>query len=243
MVSDIIKLGSKVDIRLQQQVRSEKQTGQAAQIFHSKICDVKEDGKIHMYMPMNGQKYVLLPLDLRYEFIFYTNVGLYRCDGKVTERYKSNNIYMIVIEVTSQLSKFQRREYYRYSRYMDIKYCTIDEEQALLPDIRDIEDRVEEHADELKDGFVIDISGGGVRFVSKGSHEVGEYLFMEINLESDENKRVYKLVGNVVECSKVEMESKKYQNRVQFVIKDMKVREDIIRFIFEQERKSRKKKG
>lgn len=243
MISSIIKPGCKVDIRMLQQVKREQETGQVAQIFKSKICDVDKAGKIQLYMPMDGSKYILLPLDLRYEFVFYTENGLYRCEGKVTERFKTNNIYMIAITITTQPSKFQRREYYRYECLMDLRYTMLTKEQAELPDLGQIKVALEENPVEEKTGFIMDISGGGIRFVSKEKYERGDCLLMFIKLNNTKFNKEYGMVGAIIQSDLLDTTTEKYQNRVQFMIKDVKVREEIIQFIFEEERRNRHKKG
>jgi c-di-GMP-binding flagellar brake protein YcgR len=66
-------------------------------------------------MPMEKTKLILLPIDGSFDLCFYTDSGLYQCFAKVIDRYKSNNVYVVVMELTSNLRKFQRREYYRFS--------------------------------------------------------------------------------------------------------------------------------
>ena len=52
----------------------------------------------------------------------------------------------------------------------------------------------------------------------------------------------FDIVGSVISCEKKEqVTEKKYVSRVKFMIKDDRVREDIIRYIFEEERLTRQK--
>ena len=52
---------------------------------------------------------------------------------------------------------------------------------------------------------------------------------------------VYPIVGRVISSGKVEdVTPAKYEQRVEFILKDSRVREDIIRFIFKEERKARR---
>lgn len=244
MILDILKPGCRVDIRILQQLRQEQETGKVAQIFKSKVCDVKEGGKIQLLMPMNGSKYILLPLDFRYEFVFYTERGLYRCEGMVTERFKSNNVFMINTRITTQPSKFQRREYYRHDCLMELEYVVLTQEQENLTDIEEIQKDIAANEQEKKSGFVLDISGGGVRFTSDEPCEVGSVLLMWIDLQMRGQSKTYSLLGTVLKSEHIETaRQNKYQNRVRFSIQDVRVREEIIKFIFEEERQNRSKKG
>ncbi|MGN0482762.1 MAG: flagellar brake protein [Lachnospiraceae bacterium] len=244
MILDMFKPGCRVDIRILQQLKREQETGKIAQIFKSRVCDVKEDGIIQLLMPMNGSRYILLPLDFRYEFVFYTEHGLYRCEGEVTERFKSNNIYMNNIRILTQPSKYQRREYYRYDCLMDLNYVELPQEIASLNDVEKVQQEIAKRSLEEKTGFVLDISGGGIRFISQTPCESGSSVFLWIALSKEnDQKKDYRLIGNVLQSERIDQEREKYQNRVEFIIKDMKIREDIIKFIFEEERKNRKKNG
>lgn len=242
---NIFKPGGKVDIRLLQQGN---QDGKISQVLKSQIYDVDSNEKVDLYMPMDGTKYVLLPLNLRYEFMFYTDFGLYRCEGKVAERFKSNNTYIISIVITSQPSKYQRREYYRYPCLMNLNYYKLTQELTADLDpkedeIQQVEERIKEANMAEKTGFVMDISGGGIRFITKEKFVREERLLMYINLQSKSIHQEYCLIGSVVNVVRLDTPEEKYQIRVQFEIKDVKIREEIIRFIFEEERKNRQKKG
>ena len=70
---------------------------------------------IEVQMPIEQTKLILLPVDAEFNMIVYTGAGLYQCFVRVIDRYKSNNIYVLVLELTSNLRKYQRREYYRFS--------------------------------------------------------------------------------------------------------------------------------
>ena len=81
--------------------------------YYTKIYDVIKDDRLEIMMPMEQTKLILLPVDGRYDMVIYGKSGLYQCFGRIVDRYKSDNVYILVIELTSSLRKFQRREYYR----------------------------------------------------------------------------------------------------------------------------------
>lgn len=88
--------------------------------------------------------------------------------------------------------------------------------------------------------YVKDLSGGGVRFVSDDKLPENSYILMELALEEKEKASRYSIIGQVIDSEKMEEPtSTRYDNRVEFILKDSRVREDIIRFIFAEERKSR----
>ena len=85
MVTNLIHLGDKVDIRFVQQVARVEQTGVSPRIYKSQVNDIKEDGSLEITMPIENGKVVLLPLGVRFEFVFYTGSGL-----TVLDRYVSD---------------------------------------------------------------------------------------------------------------------------------------------------------
>ena len=79
---------------------------------------------------MNKTKLILLPIDGEYDLCFYTAQGLYQCFARIIDRCKSNNVYVLVFELTSNLRKHQRRDYYRFSCVLDMKTRELKQEEA-----------------------------------------------------------------------------------------------------------------
>ncbi|MEG1946549.1 MAG: flagellar brake domain-containing protein [Lachnospiraceae bacterium] len=245
MNSKIVKIGDKIDIRILQQVDQEQKTGQAPKIYKSMVQDIKIDDMMEVSMPTESGKMVLLPTGIRYEFIFYTKNGLYRCIAQVKERYKSNNLFMLLIEPKTSLEKYQRREYYRFECIMDMTYMKLTEAEAQIEDIALLKQmHQKEYPLELpQKAIAVDLSGGGIRFISEKEKEENEYLLINIVLSGENITYALEVAGRVLSCKRVESETKikKYEYRVQFLIKEPKKREMIIKYIFEQERKNRQK--
>lgn len=109
MVTNLIHLGDKVDIRFVQQVARVEQTGVSPRIYKSQVNDIKDDGSLEITMPIENGKVVLLPLGVRFEFVFYTGSGLYHSIGQIRERYKQDNIFVIVIELHSAVRKISKK--------------------------------------------------------------------------------------------------------------------------------------
>ena len=55
-------------------------------------------------------------------------------------------------------------------------------------------------------------------------------------------KKTYEIVGRVLDVRKVEKRPGNYEHRIQYMNIPKEVREEIIRYIFEEERKNQKKK-
>lgn len=239
MVSDILRPGNKVEIKAVQKIERQGSTGEVAHVYTSRIQEIHENGDIDISMPIEEGKYVLLHLGVRFEFVFYAEKNLYRAIGQVKERFKSNNIYMLKVELKTQLAKFQRREYYRFPCVMDMKYYRIAENESKERDTEKLLEHIQGVPDEQeKRATILDISGGGARFVSEEKFEANQFVLMELELISDNMDKQYHIKGRIVGWKKLEYREPRYETRIEFIMEDNKVREDIIRYIFEEERKN-----
>lgn len=244
-VSEVIRPGDKIDISFLQQVEHVGESSELSKTYKSKVLDLKENGNLEISMPSEGGKLVLLPLGVRYEFVFFSRGGLYRAIGQVRERYKSENVYMLEIELKSQLEKYQRREFFRYPCIMDMNYYTITEEEADLGSGEAVFIKLreeEEKSGREYSGKIVDLSGGGIRFRTRQELENGQYILFEIHLENENFNKQYYLIGRIISCVRTDKgDENRFESRAKFLIKDNNIREEIIRFIFEEERKSRQR--
>ncbi|MDE5748505.1 MAG: flagellar brake protein, partial [Acetatifactor sp.] len=204
------------------------------------IQDILSENQMEIIMPMEKTKLILLPVDREYNLVVYAGTNLFQCFARVIDRYKSNNIFILVVELTSNLRKYQRREYYRFSCALEMNSRNLEEEE-----IRAIEER-DPHSNlipglPLKRSVIEDISGGGLRFLSTHSYEPGSLIYISYNLLVRGIKKEYELVGKVLSSQKMEARGGSYEHRVQYVDIDADVREEIIKYIFDEERKYIKK--
>lgn len=249
MDANIVKIGDKVDIRILQQVEQGWKTGERPKTYRSKVQNIRKDGGIEVEVPTQGGEAAPLPSGVRLEFLFYTKGGMYRCVGHIKDRYIRGRIYLFLIEQRTPLEKFQRREYYRFECVMEMVYYPITEQEA---DITPLEELKEHHRlaypqDLPKKATAVDISGGGIRFVCDEPGQDGEYMVISMELPNASGQGKLELLGKVMVCKEIESTSMdrknalvRYEYRVQF-LKASKEREQIIKYIFEQERKSRQK--
>ena len=246
-VSDVIRIGDKIDVRLVQQIENSDKNGESPDVYRSQVLDIKENGNFEIAMPTEKGRLILLPLGVRFEFVFYSYTGsLYKSIGQVVERYKKDGFYMLEIQLRTSLEKFQRREIYRYSCTMDFVFYELDEEQKDT-------DSVDEILQEMMDGEVtlpachgvmVDLSGGGMKFRSSYELKAGNRILVMLRLTNDKMDRQFHILAKVIACIEVHTPAKVlYESRIKFYIEDNKIREEIIRYIFEEERKIRQKEN
>lgn len=238
MLTDIVKPGNRIDIQsVEHAILGSASDGK---VYSSKIYDILDDEKLEILMPMNGTKLILLPVDGEYQFCFYTAKGLYQCTVRIVERYKENSIYLLLCEMTSPIGKYQRREYYRWPCTVPMRTRELMEEEIKA---------IEEFKYQLMSGLplargeIVDISGGGIRFVSSEKYEPGTQIVVNFNLNVHGKETAYELIGDVLSSRQNDVKKEIYEHRLKFTVIDNRQREEIIRYVFEEERKSRNRRG
>ncbi|MCL2253975.1 MAG: flagellar brake protein [Lachnospiraceae bacterium] len=237
MLSKYVQAGSRLEIQKVDRVKFNKDAVEPP-TYETKVYDVISDDRFEIIMPMVKSKLILLPVDSEYDLCLYTDNGLYQCFGRIIDRYKENNVYLVLVELTSNLRKFQRREFYRFSCALEMNSRALEEEE-----LENIDSDIELLSPTLplKRCIVVDISGGGLRFVSSYSYEPGMLIHCSYSLNIDGKYKEYNLVGKVLHVSEVKNKTGVFEHRVQYIDINTEEREEIIRFIFEEERKTRRK--
>ena len=238
MLTDYIAPGIRVELKATGKVWMDEDT-RTRHIYMSKVMDVTSDDRIEVLMPFEKGKLVLLPVDGEYSLCFYSTKGLYQCYSRIVDRYRSDNMYILVLDLSSELQRLQRREYYRFSCALELKSrtCTKGELEAFEKNRKFLVDKTKP----LQRSVIVDISGGGLRFVANFQYEEGSIVYCSYRLPRGANDREYEMICSILKVQELESRPGLFEHRIQYVYIDEPSREDIIHFIFEEERKIRKK--
>lgn len=237
MLSKYVMPGNKVEIQAVERVKFADEN-EKKRVYVSQVNDILSEERLEVLMPMEKSKLILLPVNAEYDLYFYTPTGLYQCFVNVIDRYKSENQFILLLELTSNLRKFQRREYYRLGCALEMNARPLEKEEVnavennstfLVPGLP------------LKRSVIVDISGGGIRFVGSYCYEPDSLVYCKYSLVIDGNAKEYTLVSKVLMVRELEDRPGYYEHRAQYINIDTVEREEIIRFIFEEERKHRKR--
>ena len=172
MLTKLILPGEKIE--LQSMEKSILGSASDKKSYISRIYDVLSDDQFEVLMPMEQTKLILLPVDGEYDVCFYTKQGLYQCYVRIADRYKKDNTYILLCETISNLRKHQRREFYRFSCILNMSSRELVEEE--LSAIEQNKQYIQAGLP-LRQSVVVDISGGGIRFVSDYKYENGRNTF------------------------------------------------------------------
>ena len=198
----------------------------------SKINQVLSADKLEIMMPIEDSKVVLLARNIPYDLFIYSSGGLYECKVKAGDRYKSGSIYLQQLILLTEVKKYQRREFYRYACSVPVYSRHLQEEEK--------ENLVWDDTISGKEGESVDLGGGGVRFKVKERYEPEELIICMIKLVMDDEEKEVQVLGKVLDVTPVEY-TRYYEIRVQFEKISDEAREYIVQYIFEDERKRRKK--
>lgn len=239
MVGKIISEGSKVELQRLASL-SQKKAGGEIKTYYSLVSEIMDEDRIKITMPLEKGRVVPLPVNTRYNACFYTSNGLYQGRVIVVDRYKEENVYMLVVELISDLVKFQRRQYYRLGCTMDIVYKKIEEQDEVEYE-NDTQKNIIIDDTDYTEGTALDISGGGMRFVSEQCLAPEDNLFVVIEIQYEDIKKEYGLNAKVISSEALMNRSGKYEHRIEYKNMNGKVRESLIKYIFDEERRQKKK--
>ncbi|MBQ7428684.1 MAG: flagellar brake protein [Butyrivibrio sp.] len=240
MLADYLTVGNKVELKAVDKMWMQDDP-ESSRLYFSKLNGVLSEERIEILMPMIQGKLILLPVNLQYNLCFYTKNGLMQCYAKVVDRYRSNNVYLAVLELSSSLSKLQRREYYRFSCALELHTRAFSEDE--LKAVKNNWDFLVNKDKPLQKAVIVDISGGGLRFVSNFQFEEGSTIYCTYQLPGYYNNKDFEMISTVLKVQELENKPGLFEHRIKYIHIDEDAREDIIHFIFDEERKIRKKQS
>ncbi len=244
-IEQIATIGDKIDIQLVQQLEQAErgESTKPIRTYKSSLFDYRTDKEIEIAMPTENGRMVLFQIGLRCRLLFYTQRGMYTCYGSVQKRYKKENFFILAILLTSEPEKFQRREFFRIEQNLDIKYLKVSEEIAEKDSTEAIYAEIHRPGcmENLNKAVSVDLSGGGIRFAGDEILPVNSCILVMMRLCNEKIDQTFFLIVQVVDSFRSQKSPDKAIVRGRFLFKDLKDREAIVRYIFEEERKIRKK--
>ena len=250
MISTIVVPGEKIDL-----IRSPNSLGEEVEEkqYSSKVLDLLDDETVKIAVPISSGLIIPLEVGDKYQLIFYTERGLYHCRGKITQRYKEGLIAVLIVQLETDLEKYQRRQYYRLEYAMEIQYRVISLEEISYIKKLDVgfynsqeekeilEQLLKEEQSQWIEATITDISGGGCRFNSQVEHQVGRNTQVQLSYSYKGEIKSDIYTAKLIYCEPIEKKKGYFEHRVEFLEINDAEREKLIRFIFEQERKIRRR--
>jgi len=234
-IADYVKPGDKIDINFLHQNNGKT--------YKSSVFDFLGDNELEIGMPTDSGKMVMFNIGFECQFYFYTSRGLFTCEAVITNRYKKDNFYLLSAKIKTGLKKFQRREFYRLECLLDFAYYKISNEVAALETTEDLFEEIAnpDYIEHKRLARTKDLSGGGMRFSTMEPLEVGSKILTVIRLSNDKLDHMFYLVTDIIACEPVEKMPDLWVARGKFDFKNIKDRDLIIRYVFEEDRMNRKR--
>ena len=119
----------------------------------------------------------------------------------------------------------------------------IPEDVALLPNMELVEADLERYGNTYGtpvSGTILDISGGGAKFNSNMDITTDRYMYVSFKLTSNTINQNINAIAKRVR-SEYKTDKRIFEHRIEFLFKEPEDRETIIKYIFDEERRIRKK--
>lgn len=254
MANEVIQIGNKIEMHAvaKRTLLAEKSD---PDVYVSQFLNWVDNNVASIAIPTFKGHLVPLRVDDVYELQFFTRGGLYRCRGKIEKRTKtSNNIAVAEVRFISALEKYQRRQYYRMNCIIPMAYSVLTDVQRELYKEKkrclsleqklNIEKKLENQEMVFQKATVLDISGGGMRFNSSVQQESGDIMLLQPALPETVRKKIPFLFGRIITSRRIpNKEPVAFDNRVEFVEITSTEQEQIITYIFKEERDKRKREA
>lgn len=254
MANEVIQIGNKIEMQVVMN-RSLTSETLGTEVYVSQFLQWADMNLATIAIPTFKGHLVPLRVDDVYELRFVTKNGLYRCRGRIKKRTKtSNGLAVAEVKFISAMEKFQRRQFYRMQCIMPMTFSILTDVQKdlykekkrclTLEQKLNIEKKLESQQLNLQKATVLDISGGGMRFNSSEQQEDGDVLLLQPALPETIRKKIPFLFGRVISCRRIpNKEPVTYDNRIEFVEISSVEQEQIITYIFKEERDKRRRES
>lgn len=236
-----ITIGDKLDLKKIEK-RLSVDPDRVVPVYISQVLDEAENGDVLVAMPVSEGKVIPLSVGDEYDTTFYSKSGLLNCKMVVSGRYKKDYLFLLSLQQLSELKKVQRREYFRLSCRNPLKYRILDEvERSEIEKGHPYEKELKE--EDWKNGVMLDLSGGGIRFVSAFAEQKDSMIQVRFEFIVDVDPVVVYAYAHLLRSERSENNPSIYDQRIKFFRMDRNMRETIIKYIFDTQRKLRLKES
>lgn len=215
----ILQVGEKIDVLIRDPLNKKRKR------CYSMIYDLVSGDEAIITLPMSGGKAILLRVGEIIKVSFFRPDGEFLFHAQIVERLRSETNLLFKIKPTSPTKRLQRRNFFRLKTTIPILYRVNDGQNF-------------ESSGSYKKGYTCDISGGGMKIA------VNEFLesnsIIEIKLLLFGTSEII-LEGRTLRTEKEITEKPKYFVAICFINISQDARDEIIKFIFNEQRKLRKK--
>jgi c-di-GMP-binding flagellar brake protein YcgR len=194
-------------------------------IYKSIVQDVSED-TLAIATPLKGGIFLPLHKGDTFSVVYYKDEKeIYEFLGFVVGRRLEGNVQLVILEYPKVIKLVQRREFVRLEISHPIKYV----KSLFESELKHSEGTL--NSNNGKNGTLVDLSGGGLRFKTTEKMEINNFVAVEIDLLETK----LRLHGKIVRVFVDDLSN--YVCGVSFIEVNERLRDKLIHLIFEIMRK------
>lgn len=234
-----INIGDKIDLE-KIETRLSVDPDKKPDVYVSQVLDEGTGDSLYVAMPIHEGKIIPLSVGQELNATFFSKSGLLQSKAVVIGRFKKGSLFLMEIQLLTDLKKIQRREFFRFPCRIPLEYRVVSDEEKRQIELNN-EYELDEANLEWKNGIMLDLSGGGIRFVSTFSEQKGKILEVRFEITIGEEKDIMYSFAKLLRTERNPNKNTLFDNRVEFWNLRRDEREKIIRFIFDEQRRNRSK--
>lgn len=224
MDANDIRIGTKFEI----EIPDNNKNNYTSSTYTSQLLDIVDSKTISIVAPMNEGRYKYLSMGLSV-FVYYLNErqDLMYFKAIVKGHRKNGPLDAFDITIVSEVSKIQRRKYYRLDVALSCQYVIVGQQSVSTDALKFSETNTEN----LQSAFTKNISGSGLCLNLEAPLDAGTILDVTINLEDTALIRVFaKVIRSIF------IQNKKYEVGMHYIKAKPNELETLTKFIFEKQR-------
>lgn len=195
--------------------------------YYKSIIQSSRRDHISIGLPMKQRKTLLLHEGEKVQIRRAREDAIYYYDARVLSRSREGGIPLYRLSIPQETRRVQRRNFYRLETLLPLAY-------RIKPEKEQGEGGEEREAVPWEKTTLVNIGGGGLKFIPKGEIPQGVVLEMEIGLP-DHTLRVEGCVVRLVKVNDLKLKHlSPYRVSVQFRGMRERERDKLIGFIFQK---------
>ena len=215
MLIENIKIGDRVEIQ-------QNREGERPKTHVSQVENKLDGDKIIVNVPISYGQLIELSKGTKYKFLFFTDKGIIRFEGVVEGHMEEGGFAVMLVKLEGEGERIQRRDFFRFACVLPVKFLLLD--NVTMSEVDE---------NEVFQGIIKDIGGGGVCFLANESIDEGSAIKLVIKLEND----ILLAIGEVIQKHYFPKSNYRYQYRVGFIGIHPVEQEKIVQFIFNEQKR------
>ena len=190
--------------------------------YKSKIEEVSnKSGAIKILAPFHERRIVMLPKSEQCMVRVTTATGMFIYSAAVAGMVKENGLDFALLKLAGDGTKTQRRDFFRFNCAIPIEFFLLNEDGEPLDNIP-------------KEGLIRDMSGGGMRMLSKEIIKINTLLRLVLQMDRGE----LMIFGHVLRKNDNPNAVHPYQYHLKFTAMSSAEQDKLVQYIYQEQRKS-----